>query len=100
MIPDLNDFTAYRSILCLDGELPPASFFLEVNLPVIAADGAANSLVNMGITPSLIIGDLDRDNPTLLEQYPFLLLPDQNRSDYQKAQDYIKKSQVVRKDSD
>ncbi len=90
MIRDLNDYTRFKSILCLNGDLPSASFFLKVNLPVIAADGAANSLLELGIIPDLIIGDLDSVHPTHLVQHPFLHLPDQNTSDYQKSMDYLR----------
>ena len=36
-------FAAYRSIICLDGDLPRAEFFHAHPLPILAADGAANN---------------------------------------------------------
>lgn len=48
----------YKSILCLDGDLQSIEK-IKLNLPIIAADGAANKLLNQNITPDVIIGDLD-----------------------------------------
>ncbi len=86
---DLIHFTGYRSILCLNGELPETDFFTQVNLPVIAADGAANSLFQRNIHPLLILGDLDSVRPELLDHYPFLHIASQELSDYQKAMGYL-----------
>ncbi len=87
---DLVNLKGYRSILCLNGDLPELSFFNTINLPIIAADGAANSLLGMGISPQLIIGDLDSVNPSILEKHAFLHLPNQNSNDYQKAMHHLK----------
>ena len=35
----------FRSILCLDGDLPDKRFFEEFRIPIKAADGAANKLL-------------------------------------------------------
>ncbi|WP_454782151.1 thiamine diphosphokinase [Legionella sp. WA2022007384] len=90
MIHDVINLTGYQSILCLNGNLPDSSFFAAMNLPIIAADGAANSLFELGINPQLITGDLDSVRPALLKNHPFLHIPDQNSSDYQKALGYLK----------
>lgn len=89
MTHDLNRFKGYKSILCLNGILPDAAFFKEINLPVIAADGAANSLQSIGVKPHCIIGDLDSVLPALLKNTEFLHLPDQNSNDYQKTMAYL-----------
>lgn len=78
----------YCSILVLDGDLPDKSFF-ESKLPIIAADGAMNSLYALGITPRIVIGDLDSVNPKILGDVEVLCRPDQNRFDFQKALDYL-----------
>nr|WP_058535794.1 thiamine diphosphokinase [Legionella saoudiensis] len=90
--PNLAD---YRCILCLHGELPSSSFFTEMGLPIIATDGAANSLHKLNIYPQLIIGDLDSVHPTLLKNHPHLHLPDQNSNDYQKALVYLEEKNLL-----
>jgi thiamine pyrophosphokinase len=61
----------YKSVLCLNGELPKPSFFNKLNLPIIAADGSANYLAKNDLLPKAIVGDLElvrklsnRSNPT------------------------------------
>lgn len=95
MMPDVINLKEYRSILCLNGDLPKHDFFIEVNLPVIAADGAANRLFELGIHPQLIIGDLDSINSSILKSSPFLHLPDQASSDYQKAMQYLSDNHLL-----
>ncbi|WP_454784508.1 thiamine diphosphokinase [Legionella sp. WA2024007413] len=95
MIHDVINLTGYQSILCLNGNLPDSSFFIAMNLPIIAADGAANSLFEQGIRPQLITGDLDSVHPALLKNHPFLHIPDQSRSDYQKALGYLKDQDLL-----
>jgi thiamine pyrophosphokinase len=87
------DFSLFRSILCLDGDLPPAQFF-PTQLPVIAADGAANQLVRMGIHPSLVIGDLDSLDPRLRKSLDCLWVEDQDYCDFEKAQNYISQNSL------
>ncbi len=78
----------YRSILCLNGSLPSKDFFTG-ELPVIAADGAANKLAAMNVTPTLIIGDLDSVDPELLHEHEHLRDADQSTSDFQKCLTYM-----------
>jgi len=89
------DFQNYRSILCLDGELPDHAFFIKNKLPIIAADGAANQLAKMSITPAIIIGDLDRADPNLFQHTEVLHLPNQNTSDFQKCLAYLKEHDLL-----
>lgn len=85
----------FKSVLCLDGTLPDISFFKLVDqLPIIAADGAANKLKAIGIDPSLIIGDLDSVDQNLTSVYPTLKVTDQNYSDYQKCMSYINREEL------
>jgi thiamine pyrophosphokinase len=93
MIP-YNFLDGYKSILCLNGELPNKSFFAN-DLPIIAADGAANQLVGMGITPDVIIGDLDS---IVIQDHPHSMIiskPEQSRSDFQKALEYVELNNLL-----
>ena len=78
-------FQNAKSILCLDGNLPDSNFFSKIKLPIIAADGAANKLLNLGIKPLVIIGDLDSVNQKDFPTSEILLKPDQNQTDFQKS---------------
>jgi thiamine pyrophosphokinase len=89
----LND-AKYRAILCLNGELPDAAFF-QRDLPIIAADGAANRLEAINIMPDIIIGDLDSVHPALLAKCPSIHAPDQSFSDYQKCLTYLEEKQLL-----
>lgn len=85
----------FKSVLCLDGTLPDISFFKLVDqLPIIAADGAANKLKGIDVNPSLIIGDLDSVDQNLTSVYPTLKVTDQNYSDYQKCMSYINREEL------
>ena len=50
----------FDAIICLDADLPSIEFFDNFkNIPILAADGAAIRLYEMGITADYVIGDLD-----------------------------------------
>ncbi len=89
------DLSLYRSVLCLNGILPEVSFFKELNLPIIAADGAADSLDELGLSPEIIIGDLDSVSPSIREQNKTLHNPDQSTNDYQKSLSYLKENNLL-----
>lgn len=80
----------FKSILCLNGALPEASFFQDKNIPIIAADGAANTLIQKGVSPHLIIGDLDSVSPEIQSQFTTLYRPDQNHCDFEKSMHHLK----------
>jgi thiamine pyrophosphokinase len=84
----------YKSILCLNGDLPGREFFAG-NLPIIAADGAANQLMKIGITPQLVVGDLDSIEPSYIEILNTHLHYDQNLSDFEKALCYLKEQHLL-----
>lgn len=86
---------SYGSVLCLNGELPCSGFFKDLNLPIIALDGAANTLMEMGIEPSIVIGDLDSIKPEHLAVLKTLHKPDQNTSDFQKSMQYLKEHNLL-----
>lgn len=90
-----NVFSAmtYKSILCLSGELPQKDFFEKMQLPVIAADGAANKLHALGITPHIVIGDLDSVCPSL--NVNRLHIHDQSRCDYEKSMEYLEQNGLL-----
>lgn len=88
------DLKNYKSILCLSGELPNANFF-ATDLPIIAADGAANHLMQLGITPKMVIGDLDSVSPEHLKIIPCHYHYDQNFCDFEKSLQYLEKNHLL-----
>lgn len=83
----------YKSILCLSGELPHKDFFQQMHVPIIAADGAANKLHALGITPHIVIGDLDSVDPSL--NLNCLHIHDQSRCDYEKSMEYLEQENLL-----
>lgn len=75
-------------IICLNGDLPPKEFLQ--NKRIIAADGAANKLMLMGIKPEIVIGDLDSYDKKL--NLPTVMISDQNSTDFEKCLKYSKKT--------
>ncbi len=85
---DLNsEFSLFKSIICLNGEIPTRDYFARyAHLPLLAADGAANALIEMGIEPEVIIGDLDSiELQTIPKHIEIIQVRDQNSTDLQKV---------------
>ena len=59
--------------------------------PLLAADGGANHLARLGLRPAAVIGDLDSisaETRAWLGDEPLVHLPDQDRTDLDKAVEY------------
>lgn len=83
------EFTGkFDCIICLNADMPPVSLFEQLEgIEVIAADGAANKLADIGIIPDYIIGDLDSYNQgdTRLTGKSIVIgNPDQEINDFEK----------------
>ncbi|MBS0635464.1 MAG: thiamine diphosphokinase [Verrucomicrobia bacterium] len=72
----------YRSIVALDGTIADIA---HITLPVIACDGAADTLIERNIYPELIVGDLDSVSESAKKACPCIHIPEQDTSDFQKA---------------
>jgi|688.fasta_scaffold36690_2 thiamine pyrophosphokinase len=85
------------AIICLNGTLPNADFYTFFpDCPIIAADGAANTLLLQGIIPSVIIGDLDSFTPSLLPDFSTTTVIkeiNQEINDFEKSLIYALKNQ-------
>ncbi len=88
------DTGLYHSILVLNGDLPDKSFF-DIGLPIIAADGAINSLYEMGIVPKVVIGDLDSAKVDLLYTTEVIRRSDQNSCDFEKSLEYLESKNLL-----
>lgn len=87
-------FSEYKSILCLNGDLPDYSFFTPDKI-IIAADGAVDKLLKIGVKPSVVIGDLDSLERSDYQDIEIIYRPDQNNSDFQKAIEYLKEQKLL-----
>lgn len=88
------DFNAKPDVvLCLNSVLSEAEAFAKFeNIPILAADGAANRLIEMGILPDVVIGDLDSFDKekyaSALEGRELIHIADQNSNDFEKCLEY------------
>ncbi|MGC0371404.1 MAG: hypothetical protein DGJ47_000093 [Rickettsiaceae bacterium] len=75
-----------KTILCLNGNLPEASFFKEHSSKIIiASDGAFNHLQNIEVKAKYIIGDLDSISQCSPNQSGLIEYNDQNYTDFEKC---------------
>lgn len=78
----------FLSIICLNGILPAQDFFKKYqHLPILAADGAGDKLIQINIQPAYIIGDFDSSNLLKNKQVTTAKLirrTDQNYTDFEK----------------
>jgi thiamine pyrophosphokinase len=87
---EINNF---KSFICLSGNLPSVDFFrsvINLNIPVIAADGAATKLMNIGVDPTFIIGDMDSFFGKANDDTEIIVVEDQNYTDFEKAIMFVK----------
>lgn len=92
-ISDFIDLSKFKSIICLNGDIA-FEHLKNINLPIISADGATNKLVEHGILPDIVIGDLDSVNKETLKNLKHIRIKDQDHSDYQKALKYVAENNI------
>ena len=86
-------------VIVADGEFPthliPLSK-LQESASILACDGAANTLIDQGIIPDIIIGDLDSlSNENKLKYKDRIIeIADQSQNDLRKAINYAKKNNI------
>lgn len=77
--------------ICLNGEIPSKEIFeLLVGIPLIAADGAYNSLNKLDIHPMAIVGDMDSVDSMHDDALTnFVKIESQETNDFEKCIEYI-----------
>jgi thiamine pyrophosphokinase len=88
----------FRSILCLNGNLPSRNFFdKHSDLPIIAADGAGCQLIDIGIQPSVVVGDMDSFalNISDYSDIDFIRCSNQNYNDFEKSILFLKEKKLL-----
>tara|TARA_B110000014_G_scaffold209191_1_gene160637 strand:+ start:126 stop:500 length:375 start_codon:yes stop_codon:yes gene_type:complete len=92
-----------KIILILNGKLPNykdiSSFLQKYNL-IICADGAANKIIELGIDPNYILGDLDSIDSNNLKKYSknIIQLKNQNYNDLHKSLIWVKEKNIKKID--
>ncbi|MDR0630714.1 MAG: thiamine diphosphokinase [Holosporales bacterium] len=92
------DINQYRSVLCLNGQLPAKEMFQRIDLPIIAADSAANYLHDNNIDFEVVIGDMDgvRDEVLSNSKNQIKLMDqDENKNDFQKAMHFMNNNNLL-----
>jgi len=80
----------YRTVILANGTFPghpvPLSFLNKASC-IICCDGATENLLEHGLAPDFIVGDLDSLSPTLQHRFSHCIHhdPDQNTNDLTKA---------------
>ncbi|NGX44845.1 MAG: hypothetical protein K1060chlam3_01020 [Candidatus Anoxychlamydiales bacterium] len=76
---------SYKSIIFLNGDFPNKKLFdyLDLNVTIIATDGAFDKLKNYSIKPNYTIGD--GDSIKKKKSNSFIQILDQNKTDFEKA---------------
>lgn len=83
-----NMVNHFRSILCLNGNLPNKSLFAQYwGLPIIASDGAGSRLIDIGVYPNFVVGDMDSFYHKISDykNIGFIKYSNQNYSDFEKS---------------
>ena len=79
-----------KTVILANGEFPKAEKALEILKSadiIICCDGAVNNLLDFGLEPSLIIGDLDSVSDIIKQKYQDIIhhVKEQNTNDLTKA---------------
>tara|TARA_B100001093_G_scaffold509306_1_gene573076 strand:- start:711 stop:1328 length:618 start_codon:yes stop_codon:yes gene_type:complete len=83
----------YSNIILANGEFPRHEFAINIlnnASTIICTDGSANNLINYGIKPDYIIGDLDSLHQHIKSNDENIIrVYDQNKNDLEKAIEYF-----------
>ena len=88
-----SEYQHYTTVIMANGEIPfgevPLTFLRRAER-IICCDGAIEKLLQLGLQPNVIIGDLDSISPTLRQQYRHIIIEDKNTeyNDLQKSLKY------------
>ena len=62
---------------------------------IIAVDGSANKLIDLGIIPDVIIGDFDSLQTKRIKNVKLIETPDQNKTDFRKTLDWCIEKNIL-----
>ncbi len=80
----------FDAVICLNGILPSSEVLQSfAHIPLVAADGATDSLLASGVVPEFVIGDMDSVSLSALDTIhgiaELIVQTDQNTTDFEKA---------------
>ncbi|HBF87296.1 MAG TPA: thiamine diphosphokinase [Bacteroidales bacterium] len=89
-----------KTVILANGEFPTHGIPLQIlnnANQIICCDGATNNLLNYGLKPDLIIGDLDSVSREIKNEYSHILIhdTDQNTNDLTKAVNWCIKQHIT-----
>jgi len=77
--------------IVLNGQMPDDHVLVNQIIDsgfIIAVDGSANKLIDLGIIPDVIIGDFDSLQTKRIKNVKLIETPDQNKTDFRKTLDW------------
>ena len=77
--------------IVLNGQMPDDHALVNQIIDsgfIIAVDGSANKLIDLGIIPDVIIGDFDSLQARRIKNVKLIETPDQNKTDFRKTLDW------------
>ena len=88
-MPNLKYEGQFQAMICLNANLPKREVIEKFSgIPILAADGAATQLIEMGIMPDYVIGDLDSflssKHKAAIPIDKLIHKPDQDANDFEK----------------
>ena len=81
---------SFDAVIVLNGDLPDLTVLEQLaDVPFVAADGAADTLVRLGVMPEFVVGDLDSISVETLRHIDamaeIVVEPDQDSNDFEKS---------------
>ena len=84
--------------IVLNGQMPDDHVLVNQIIDsgfIIAVDGSANKLIDLGIIPDVIIGDFDSLQARRIKNVKLIETPDQNKTDFRKTLDWCIEKNIL-----
>ena len=84
--------------IVLNGQMPDDHVLVNQIIDsgfIIAVDGSANKLIDLGIIPDVIIGDFDSLQAKKIKNVKLIETPDQNKTDFRKTLDWCIEKNIL-----
>ena len=84
--------------IVLNGQMPDDHVLVNQIIDsgfIVAVDGSANKLIDLGIIPDVIIGDFDSLQAKRIKNVKLVETPDQNKTDFRKTLDWCIEKNIL-----